>query len=99
MMNFPASPSMGQQYPPSALPGVPVYYWDGEKWGTTALIAAAQPSAAAPLMDGAVAVGTSLDWTRGDHVHPTDTAFVPLANPTFTGTLSAPSFTFSVTSR
>lgn len=32
------------------------------------------PADAAPLMDGTSAIGTSLDYAREDHVHPTDTS-------------------------
>lgn len=32
------------------------------------------PASAAPLMDGTAAVGTSTDYARADHVHPTDTS-------------------------
>lgn len=32
------------------------------------------PADSAPLMDGTAAVGTSLDYAREDHVHPTDTS-------------------------
>lgn len=35
--NFPNSPTMGQQWPVPATPGLPVYQWDGEKWITTAM--------------------------------------------------------------
>ena len=33
--NFPASPTVGQQYAPLG-PGGPTYRWDGEKWLTVA---------------------------------------------------------------
>lgn len=35
------------------------------------------PSSATPLMDGTAAVGTSTDYARGDHRHPTDTSRAP----------------------
>ena len=31
-MNFPASPTVGQQYPSPAVPGSPVYSWNGTAW-------------------------------------------------------------------
>ena len=37
-------------------------------------ITSAYAATATPLMDGAAAVGTSLDYARQDHVHPTDTS-------------------------
>lgn len=32
------------------------------------------PSSSAPLMDGTAAVGSSTDYARADHIHPTDTS-------------------------
>jgi hypothetical protein len=52
-----------------------------------------QGSNAVPLMDGTAAAGTALTWTRGDHIHPTDTSRAPIASPTFTGTPTAPTQT------
>lgn len=60
----------------------------GYAWVTPA--AGVNPSSATPAMDGTGAAGTSADYARGDHVHPTDTSRAPLASPTFTGTPSAP---------
>jgi hypothetical protein len=37
-------------------------------------------------MNGTAAAGSSTRWTRGDHVHPTDTSRAPIASPTFTTT-------------
>ena len=48
------------------------------------------PSDANPLMNGTAAPGVSTDYSRGDHVHPTDTSRAALASPTFTGTPAAP---------
>jgi hypothetical protein len=41
-------------------------------------------------MDGAAVVGTSTNFSREDHVHPSDTSRAPLASPTFTGDPKAP---------
>ena len=49
-----------------------------------------QASATAPLVNGTAATGTSLRYSRQDHVHPTDTTRAPLAGPTFTGTVTIP---------
>ena len=64
---------------------------------TTAFVAAAMtaagsvnPSNALPAMDGVAAAGASALYSRGDHVHPTDTSRAPLASPTFTGVPAAP---------
>lgn len=56
-------------------------------------IGSARPFEANPLsikMDGTQAVGANNTVARGDHVHPTDTSRAPVNNPTFTGTVSAP---------
>jgi Collagen triple helix repeat (20 copies)/Chaperone of endosialidase len=44
-----------------------------------------------PLMNGTANAGTSASWSRGDHVHPTDTTLLPKTGGTLTGglTLSA----------
>jgi hypothetical protein len=49
-----------------------------------------QAGSALPLINGTAAVGTSLRYTRQDHVHPTDTTRAATASPTFTGTPAAP---------
>ncbi|MBB6253031.1 beta strand repeat-containing protein [Nitrospirillum iridis] len=49
-----------------------------------------QASAATPNMAGTASAGGSTRWSRGDHVHPTDTSRAPLVSPTFTGTVTAP---------
>lgn len=52
---------------------------------TTAFVVA-QAASATPIMDSVGAVGTSLRYARGDHVHPTDTTLLKLAgNQTVTG--------------
>jgi hypothetical protein len=52
--------------------------------------ASAAPSNTAPLINGTAAAGTSVAWSRGDHVHPTDTSRAPLASPALTGVPTAP---------
>ena len=54
---------------------------------TTAYVVG-QAGTANPLVNGTVAVGSSLRYARQDHVHPTDTSRAPLASPTFTGTVT-----------
>jgi hypothetical protein len=56
---------------------------------TTAFVVG-QAASTNPIMDGSVAVGTSLRYARADHVHPTDTSRAPLASPGLTGTPTAP---------
>lgn len=76
---------------------------------TTAFVEAAlpavpAPSAALPLINGTAAAGSSAAWSRGDHVHPTDTTraaqsalagYMPVAGGTFTGGVSTPSIAVS----
>jgi len=33
-LDFPAAPTLNQKYPTPAVPGVPTYTWDGQKWTT-----------------------------------------------------------------
>lgn len=61
---------------------------------TTAYVVG-QAASATPLGDGTAAVGTSLRYARQDHRHPTDTTRAPLASPTFTGTVTLPTVTYS----
>jgi hypothetical protein len=78
MLDFPASPSVGQKYPASPIAGIPQYTWDGEKWTTQGgSIVSATPGTALPLMDAKPAlVGVSTNFSREDHVHPVDTKAV-----------------------
>ena len=74
-----------------------------------ALPAPPAASAATPLVNGTASVGVDPGYSRGDHVHPTDTTraaqaslanYAPLAGATFTGSVQGPAATFtnSVTS-
>jgi hypothetical protein len=49
-----------------------------------------QASSSNPVINGTAAPGSSLRYSRADHVHPTDTSRAPLASPGFTGTPTAP---------
>ena len=79
---------------PTAAPGVST-----TQLATCAFVMAAipAPSASAPLINGAASPGTLAAWSRGDHVHPTDTSraaatalasYLPLAGGTLTGVLN-----------
>ena len=48
------------------------------------------PSDATPTMAGVGDPGVSTTYSRGDHVHPSDTTKAPLASPAFTGFPTAP---------
>ena len=73
-LDFPASPTLNQLYPSPAVPGVPVYTWDGEKWTTRGgAIGSTGAADDPPPMNGTANVGVSTQWAREDHIHPTDT--------------------------
>ena len=61
---------------------------------TTAYVVG-QAGSATPLINGTAAVGTSLRFSRQDHVHPTDSTRAPLASPTFTGTVTLPAVSYT----
>jgi hypothetical protein len=89
--DFPASPAIGTKYPNPGIPGIPVYIWDGEKWttyggpGLTGGVA----SLLLPKMNATPgAVGTSMAYTREDHVHPSDTSRVAKSGDTMVGVLT-----------
>lgn len=56
----------------------------------TIAAATISPYTSTPAMDGTASAGSSANYSRGDHVHPTDTSRAALASPTFTGTPKAP---------
>jgi hypothetical protein len=67
--DFPDNPSIGTVYGD--------YTWDGEKWAVTSDGSGGgggTPSDTNPIMDGVAAPGVSDNYSRGDHVHPTDTS-------------------------
>lgn len=62
---------------------------NSSKIATTSFIAG-QASNTNPIMDSVANSGTSLRYSRADHVHPSDTTKAPINNPTFTGTVTIP---------
>lgn len=63
---------------------------------TTAFVVG-QASATSPLMNGTAAIGTSLRYSRADHVHPTDSSRLSIsAFEAFTGT-TLPNSYYSIT--
>jgi hypothetical protein len=60
---------------------------------TTAFVVG-QAASDAPLMDSTAAVGTSLRYARGDHVHASDTSRASLTGAVFTGNISTPNAIF-----
>ena len=99
MLDFPNAPTVGQKYPASPVGGVPTYVWDGEKWTTNggALGTGLPPSNTVPRMDGAGASGVSINYSRGDHQHPTDTSRAAAVAPAFTGGITTDTLTVTGT--
>jgi len=77
-----------------ALTGVPTVPTAAVDTNTTQAASTAfvvgQAGATTPIVNGTGAAGTSLRYSRQDHVHPTDTSRAPLASPGFTGVPTAP---------
>lgn len=70
LSNFPQSGETGKIY--VALDTNIQYRWSGTQYTEIAKII--PPSTTAPAMDGAASPGSSNAYSRGDHVHPTDTS-------------------------
>lgn len=88
-----ASPALtGTPTAPTAGAGTSTTQVATTQFVTAAITAAgvSAPSNAAPAMDGVAAAGVSALYSRGDHVHPTDTTRASLASPTFTGVPAVP---------
>lgn len=63
-----------QQYSASNPPPYPVTTVNGQTGDVSITIPSpVSPSSASPAMDGTADAGSSSDYARGDHVHPTDT--------------------------
>src|SRR5262249_4488367 len=69
-LNFPNAPVVGDLWPQPPVPNVPVYRWDGEKWGMKFVPAAAK---AAVWTDGSAPMTGQLTLA-GDPVANTDAA-------------------------
>lgn len=61
---------------------------DGES--ITGAVVTASPSDVSPAMDGTASAGVATTYSRGDHVHPSDTNKANINNPSFTGIPTAP---------
>jgi hypothetical protein len=73
-LDFPNNPSLGQVYGD--------YTWTGEEWIFTPASGGGgggSPSNTNPIMDGVASPGTSDLYSRGDHVHPSDTSRASVA--------------------
>ena len=66
-----ASPALtGTPTAPTANPGTNTNQIATTQFVTSAITASVPPSNSAPLMNGVAAAGTSIFYTRADHVHP-----------------------------
>jgi len=59
----------------------------GDGSGLTGISAGPSPSSTTPKVNGTAAVGSETAYSRGDHVHPTDTTRVAKSGDTMTGKL------------
>jgi hypothetical protein len=88
-ITFPGGTSGTVQIIPTSIAGSTVLTLPG----TTGTVARIEDlpvaSNANPLVNGTANAGTSVTYSRADHIHPTDTTLAPKASPTFTGTISA----------
>ena len=68
--------SPGDAYQVGTAPSFTLYIWSASQsgWVSAGTIGSAVPSSADPLMDGTASAGISDLYSRGDHVHPTDTS-------------------------
>ncbi len=70
-----------------------IYIWQNNAWtnsGQPSPNTAVPASNATPLMNGVASAGTSSQYSRGDHRHPTDTSKVNKSGDTMTGNLKVP---------
>lgn len=79
-----------------ALTGVPIAPTAAANTNTTQVATTGyvigQASNSSPIVDGTPAPGSSLTYSRADHVHPTDTSRAAANNPNFTGNVQGPSY-------
>ena len=68
--------SPGDAYQVGTAPSYTLYIWSASQsaWVPAGTIGSSVPSSADPLMDGTASAGISDLYSRGDHVHPTDTS-------------------------
>ena len=81
-----ASPALtGTPIAPTANPGTNTTQIATTQFVTSAITASVPPSNSAPLMNGVAAAGTSIFYTRADHVHPRDSTKLDLAGGAMSG--------------
>ena len=77
-----------KEYVDAKVGGIPEAPTDGQTYGRdgqtatwNAITLTPPASSTTPLMDGTAAAGVATAWSRGDHVHPTDTSRYAASNP------------------
>lgn len=77
-----------REYVDAKVGGISEAPTDGQTYGRDGQTASWNPitlaplaSSTAPLMDGTASAGVATVWSRGDHVHPTDTSRYATSNP------------------
>ena len=70
------SGSPGDAYLVGSSPNFTLYIWSASsnQWVDGGALTNPSPSVTTPLMNGIAATGTELAYSRGDHVHPSDTS-------------------------
>lgn len=68
--------SPGEAYQVGTAPSFTLYIWSVSRseWIPAGTLGSVSPSMSNPLMDGVASAGSSDQYSRGDHVHPTDTS-------------------------
>ena len=68
--------SPGDAYLVGASPNFTLYIWSASSnaWVDGGALTNPSPSITTPLMDGIASTGSELSYSRGDHVHPSDTS-------------------------
>lgn len=74
--DLPATGNVGDVYEVLDGGDYHLYVWSesNSSWIDTGSLGTVAPSSSTPLMDGVGAAGSSTDYARGDHVHPSDTS-------------------------
>lgn len=68
--------SAGDAYLIGVSPSFTLYIWStaNAAWADVGALTSPSPSSTTPMMNGLAATGSELAYSRGDHVHPSDTA-------------------------
>lgn len=74
--DLPATGTAGDAYEVYNAGVYDIYVWSdsANDWVNVGTFSSPSPSSVSPAMDGTASAGSSSDYARGDHVHPTDTS-------------------------